>query len=132
MSVDDVVTMFTHSIATTQALTLVRVVSDACHNSRLPTHSASVVLSTTQERGNPVQFVSVQLVGVHNIGVVSVGLVSVLFVRVSVPAKVAKSASVTAVLNCAIVPLTVLLPSAIVLPVSVCVSVVQTIAPATQ
>ena len=45
----------------------------------------------------------------------------VLFVKVSEPASVAKSASVTAVLNCAIVPETVLLPIAIVLFVKVSV-----------
>ena len=47
------------------------------------------------------------------------GVVKVLFVRVSVPARVAKSASVTAVLNCAKVPDTVFEPSAIVLFVNV-------------
>ena len=36
-----------------------------------------------------------------------------MFVNVSVPASVAKSASVTAVLNCAIVPVTVFDPNAI-------------------
>ena len=42
-----------------------------------------------------------------------------MFVRVSVPARVARSASVTAVLNCAIVPDTVFEPRATVLFVKV-------------
>jgi hypothetical protein len=45
-----------------------------------------------------------------------------LFVSVSVPAMVAKSASVTAVLNCAIVPEIVLLHKSIVLFVNVTVA----------
>lgn len=51
-----------------------------------------------------VQFVSVPLAGVPSTGVVSIGLVRVLLVSVSVPAMVARSASVTAVLNWAMVP----------------------------
>ena len=47
------------------------------------------------------------------------GLVKVLFVKVSEPASVARSASVTAVLNCAIVPDTVFEPRATVLFVKV-------------
>lgn len=58
-------TIFTHSIATTQALTLVSVVSVACHSSILHTHNAVVVDDVIQETGNQVQFVSVQVVGVH-------------------------------------------------------------------
>ena len=50
----------------------------------------------------------------------------VLLVSVSVPAKEAKSASVTAVLNCAKVPLTVLDPKATVLFVRVSVVVLPT------
>ena len=46
-----------------------------------------------------VQFARFPLAGVPSAGVVSVGLVRVLLVRVSVPAMVAKSASLTAVLN---------------------------------
>ena len=42
-----------------------------------------------------------------------------LFVRVSAPARVVKSQSINAVLNCAVVPLTVLEPRLIVLFVSV-------------
>ena len=69
--------------------------------------------------GKSVQEVNVPELGVPNTGVVSVGDVRVLFVSVSVPAKDTKSASVTAVLNCAKVPLTVLDPKAIVLFVNV-------------
>ena len=55
------------------------------------------------------------------VGVLITGEVKVLFVRVSVPASDAKSASVTAVLNCASVPDTVFEPSEIDLFVSVSV-----------
>jgi len=75
---------------------------------------------TPVEIGNPVQLVRVPEEGVPRTGVVKVGDVRVLLVRVSVPANVAKSASVTAVLNCAIVPVKVLLPRAMDLLVSVC------------
>ena len=59
--------------------------------------------------------------GVVSVAVVIAGEVSVLFVSVSVPAKVANEPSVNAVLNCAVVPETVLLPRANVLFVSVLV-----------
>lgn len=49
----------------------------------------------------------------------NLGAVRVLFVRVSVPASVAKSPSVLAELNCAVVPDTVLEPRAMVLLVRV-------------
>lgn len=49
------------------------------------------------------------------IAIDATGVVRVLLVRVCVPAKVAKSPSVSAVLNCAVVPDTVLEPRAIVL-----------------
>ena len=51
-------------------------VSDACHTSRDHTPSASVVLSTTQTSGSPVQFVKTQAEGVPIFGVVSVGEVA--------------------------------------------------------
>lgn len=54
----------TPSTAITHADTRVIVVSEACHTSRDPTPSASVVLSTTHESGSPVAFVSVPLDGV--------------------------------------------------------------------
>jgi hypothetical protein len=58
-------------------------------------HTASVQSAVQEDRFHDA--------GVHNAGVVSVGEVRVLFVRVSLQANVAKSASVQAVLNCAIV-----------------------------
>lgn len=61
------------------------------------------------------------------VGLLIVGLVNVLFVRVSVPARDAKSASVTAVLNCARVPDTVFEPRAIVLFVRVCAVAVSNV-----
>ncbi len=64
------------STAITQAAARERVVSVACHTSSEPTHSASVVESTTQESGSPVQLVSVQLDGVPRAGVTSVGEVA--------------------------------------------------------
>lgn len=51
------------------------------------------------ETGKPVQLVNVPDEGVPNTGAVKVGDVSVLLVSVSVPANVAKSASLNAVLN---------------------------------
>ena len=48
-------------------------VSVACHSSIDHTHSASVVLSTTQASGSHVQFVSVPDVGVPRTGVVKFG-----------------------------------------------------------
>jgi len=74
----------------------------------------------------PVRLVTTPLAGVPKAGVVRVGLVKVLFVSVSVPARETKSASVTAVLNCANVPDTVLLPRAMVLFVSVSVVALPT------
>ena len=55
------------------------------------------------------------------------GPVKVLFVNVSVPANVAKSLSVNALLNCAVVPETVFDPNAIVLLVNVSVVSLKTI-----
>jgi hypothetical protein len=58
-----------------------------------------------------------------------IGLVKVLFVNVSDPARVAKSASVSAVLNSAIEPEIVLLPRASVLLVNVCAVLKSTVVP---
>ena len=69
--------------------------------------------------GRPVQLVNVPDEGVPRAGVVSVGDVSVLLVSVSVPANVAKSPSLNAVLNCAVVPVNVLLVRLMVLLVNV-------------
>ncbi len=55
--------------------------------------------STPVDIGNPVAFVRTPEAGVPSAGVVRVGLVKVLFVRVSVPASVATSASDIAVFN---------------------------------
>lgn len=59
-----VVAIFTPSMATTQADTLVKVVSLACHNSILPTQIAVLVEGTNQAIGNPVALVSVPDAGV--------------------------------------------------------------------
>jgi hypothetical protein len=74
----------THSTATNQALTLVSVVSEACHISKLQTHKASAVESTTQARGSQVQLVRVQDVGVQRIGVTNVGEVALVKFQVQV------------------------------------------------
>lgn len=57
-------TMFTPSIATTPALTLDIVASEACQSSMLPTHIAVDVEATRPAIGNHVQFVSVHDDGV--------------------------------------------------------------------
>ena len=57
-----------------------------------------------------------------------VGDVKVLFVKVSVPASVANDPSCNALLNSAVVPVTVLSPKSIVLLVKVCVEVNSVIA----
>jgi len=65
-----------HSTATTPALTLDRVVSEACQSSIEPTHIAVDVEATSHAIGSHVQFVRVPDVGVPRTGVASVGLVS--------------------------------------------------------
>lgn len=72
----EIVGIVTHSTARTHAEALASVVSLACHTSSVPTHRASLVLSTTHDRGSPEQFVRVQLVGVQRIGVTRVGEVA--------------------------------------------------------
>ena len=69
--------------------------------------------STPVDIGSPVAFVRTPEAGVPSAGVVIVGDVKVLFVRVSVPASVATSASLIAVFNCARVDVTVFEPSEI-------------------
>lgn len=121
VSVLDIVTIFFHSIETTPALTRAIVVSLACPSSILPTPIAVDVEAVSPAIGNQVQLVSVPDDGVHNTGVVSVGLVSVLLVSTSLPARVAKSASLQAVLNCAIVPVipTIVVWSPVFVPLDV-------------
>lgn len=60
----------TPSTAIAPADTREIVVSVACHTSRDHTPSASVVLSTTQASGSPVQFVRVPDVGVPSTGAI--------------------------------------------------------------
>lgn len=63
----------TPSTDITPADTRAILVSDACHSSIDPTHSAVAVLAVIPATGNPVQFVSVPLVGVQRTGVVKFG-----------------------------------------------------------
>lgn len=72
----DIVGTVTPSTAITPADTRAILVSDACHNSIEPTHSAVDVLAVIPATGNPVQFVSVPDVGVPRAGVTRVGLVA--------------------------------------------------------
>tara|TARA_R110000868_G_scaffold117574_2_gene312068 strand:- start:181 stop:573 length:393 start_codon:yes stop_codon:yes gene_type:complete len=62
----------------------------------VPPLATGKVPVTPVVKGNPVADVSTKDVGVPKLGVVSIGLVKVLFVRVSVPVKVAKPEAVNA------------------------------------
>ena len=97
VSVEDVVTTFTPSIATTPGDTLEIVVSVAWPNSIEPTPSAVDVDAVRPLIGNPVQLVNVPEAGVPNAGVVSVGDVNVLLVSVWIPVKVATVLSIAIV-----------------------------------
>jgi len=90
VSVEEVVTTLTPSIATTPAETLESVVSVACPSSTEPTPKAVEVDAVNPLIGKSVQLVSVPELGVPNTGVVNVGLVSVLLVNVSVVARPTK------------------------------------------
>ena len=74
VSVEDVVTIFIPSMATTPADTRESVVSVACPNSTLPNPKAVDVDAVIPLNGNPVALVSVNDVGVPRSGVVNVGL----------------------------------------------------------
>jgi len=76
VSVEDIVTIFTPSIATTPADTLVIVVSVACPNSIEPTPKPIVVDEVIPVIGSPVQLVRIPELGVPNTGVIRVGLVA--------------------------------------------------------
>ena len=104
VSVDDVVTIFTPSMVTTPAEALANVVSVAWPNSTLPTPNAVLVEAVKPLMGNALHDDKVPLLGVPNTGAVNVGEVNVLLVKVSVPAKLTKSPSVSEVLYSAIVP----------------------------
>lgn len=80
-----------------------------------------MVSPTVPAWGSPVQFVRTPDAAVPSAGVVNVGDVKVLLVSVSEPARVQKSLSDKAALNCAVVPDSVLLVRLIVLLVSVSV-----------
>lgn len=108
-----------HSTAITHADTRVIVVSEACHMLIEPTHNAVVVSPVIPATGSAPQLERFPEKGVPSRGVISVGEVRVLLVSVSVPASVAISPSVMAVLNSAVVPVipTILVWSPVFVPV---------------